>query len=45
MKMVRMFLVIVMVASASLMVTGCRLWQPPAPPGLPAPPPVPVPGR
>jgi hypothetical protein len=44
MKKVRIFLVIVMVASGSLMVHGCRWLQPPAPPGLPAPPPIPIPG-
>jgi len=44
MKKIRLFLVIVMVASGSLMVHGCHMWQPPGPPGLPAPPPIPVPG-
>lgn len=44
MKKIRMFLVIVMVATGSLMAHGCRMWFPPAPPGLPSIP-VPVPGR
>lgn len=45
MKMVRLLLMIVMITMGSTMVNGCRLWQPPAPPGLPPPPPILVPGR
>lgn len=44
MKKIRLLLIIVMVLSGSVMVQGCHMWQPPAPPGLPAPPPIPVPG-
>ena len=43
MKIIRMILLVVMVASGSLMVQGCHWWTPPAPPGLPPPPPIPVP--
>lgn len=44
MKMIRMFLLVVMIALGSTMIDGCWVVHPPAPPappGLPPPPPPP----
>jgi predicted small secreted protein len=43
MKRIRNLLVIVMIIVGSGMITGCHTVQPPGPPGLPKPPPIPVP--